>query len=171
VKACYYIQTMSLKKIEIQQNFIRSNQVSFFIWTCFLSMSGTSWLLEQPSSCRMAYCYTILKARIMTMGSSAPWVVYIVSTYRLIVYRVVTKLLLHDSKTTLVTELLSLPYLASALPSLYEIEVLRWLLAMSNSMAKFSYVSPKWPQTSEVRDRNWQWFIITANSQSGTGLG
>ena len=59
------------------------------------------------------------------MGSSAPWVVYIVSTYRLIVYRVVTKLLLHDRKTTLVAVLLSLPYLASALPSLYEIEVLR----------------------------------------------
>jgi hypothetical protein len=52
------------------------------------------------------------------MGSSAPCVVY-----RLIVYRVVTKLHLHDRMTTLVAVLLSLPYLASALPSLYECEV------------------------------------------------
>jgi hypothetical protein len=111
---------------------------NFFIWQCFLSMSGTSWLLEQPSSCRVAYCYTILKARIMTMGSSAPWVVYIVSAYRLIVYRVVTKLLLHDCKTTLVAVLLSLLYIASALPSLYKIEVLCWLSAMSNSMANMT---------------------------------
>jgi hypothetical protein len=59
------------------------------------------------------------------MGSSAPWVVYIVSTYRLIVYRVVMKLLLHDRMTTLVSVLLSLPYIASALPSLYESEVQR----------------------------------------------
>ncbi len=71
-------------------------------------MSGTSWLLEQLSSCRVAYCYVILKARIMTMGSSGPWVMYILRTYRLIVYRVVTKLLLHDRMTTLVAVLLSL---------------------------------------------------------------
>ncbi len=49
-----------------------------------------------------------LKGEDYDHGFSAPWVVYIVSRYRLIVYRVVTKLLLHDGMTTLVAVLLFL---------------------------------------------------------------
>ncbi len=53
----------------------------------------------------------------MTIGSSAPWIVYKWIVYRLVVYRVVRKLHLHDPKTTLVAVLLSLPHLASTVPS------------------------------------------------------
>jgi hypothetical protein len=63
------------------------------------------------------------------------------------VYRVVTKLSLHDCMITFVAVLLLLFHLASVFHTLSKSEVKHWVSVLSSSMASFQCIFPKVPNS------------------------